>query len=1274
MPALALAALLWGTPLWATPTENNSIRVLPALGKIVVDGKTGDWDLSGGLFICDNVETQRDTLAVWTYAMYDRDNLYLLAHFKDETPLNNPGQTLADFGWNGDCLQVRFLTHPDTPDQLNSVINAWKGVDGKDVVQLDSPLTHHGPWGEDVKPQGAQQAFQTDADGKGYTQEIALPWKLLMHDGQPPEAGSLMHMTFEPNFTVGVGGRMSLKDNFTAGRSVDRVFQFMNTPGWGPALFVAKAKVKPQPVRLADGREFPTRLAGGAPVVAWAGLMNTSEAPGFKPITFAMPSDGYVSLHIKNAQGQVVRQLLNAAFFTKGPHTVKWDGLPTPNLRLSGPPLPAGAYTWSALFHTGIGLKLRGWANNSGQVPWDNGPASNWGGDEGVPVTVAADDWGVYLGWTGAEAGHALVATDTQGRVRWHNTRGGMGGVKSVAADGGVVYVLDGSAGSLYKLAAADGSYLSWGAGDAADLAVKSLGGGDAQAPLDKADSIAALGGKLFLAFGAAGKVAVVDGKTGTLEKMLDVPAPGSLWARSATQLYAVSGGNSVVVANPQDGRTKEVLAGLYKAAGLSGAADGTLYVGVGGAADASTDQVQVFDPSGKRLHTLGRAGGRVSRGAWDPNSFLNVSALAVDSTGGLWAAENTDYPKRFSTWNPQDGTFRKEFFGPTLYGGLGGAINPRAPNLMVGSGCEWRLDPKTGQATCLGVITREGMGASRFATGANGRLYLVVAPGWYVFGPSPFITIYERLGDADYKPRARFDFEGKDSAAKTHYWADANGDERQQPDEVTTVPGELQFNNWYLGVTPTLTLYRGRSQWKVAGFTPAGAPLYNLASPVALPATDPGMADSQNTDVGLGSADDRLVLYEGNYLADRTTFRAFDIASGRMLWSYPNNFVGVHGSHNATGPEVGMIRGSYGVLGTAKLPDPIGNVWAIGTNVGEWHLLTGDGFYLTRLFEPDALKVHFPEQPVPGADMSEAPPGLGGEDFGGSLTLGTDGKLYVQAGKTAFWNLEVTGLESVRALPGGRVSLVAADLPKARAIREAQLQVVQGKKTASVKRGMPAFSGNLDADFKGSDVVTFKKGDDAVVRSAAAWDAQTFSVGWDVAGSRAWTNSAKAPEDMYLSGDTVDLQLGTDPAAPKDRSEAALGDLRLSIGSFGGKPTAVLYRRVSAQKRPKPFNSGVFHNYVMDYVGVVPDVKITVTRGDKGTTIEAAVPLAVLGLKPTEGLALRGDFGATYGDPAGQRTRLRVYWSNQQTGIVDDAVAELMMQPRNWGDLKLVP
>ena len=71
------------------------------------------------------------------------------------------------------------------------------------------------------------------------------------------------------------------------------------------------------------------------------------------------------------------------------------------------------------------------------------------------------------------------------------------------------------------------------------------------------------------------------------------------------------------------------------------------------------------------------------------------------------------------------------------------------------------------------------------------------------------------------------------------------------------------------------------------------------------------------------------------------------------------------------SGSATGMIRGAYDVVGTGKLPEPIGDIFVIGTDKGEWHMLTGDGYYLSRLFEADPLKIRWPdpatEDPVAG-------------------------------------------------------------------------------------------------------------------------------------------------------------------------------------------------------------------------------------------------------------------------------------------------------------------
>ncbi|MBM4020304.1 MAG: hypothetical protein FJ288_18615 [Planctomycetes bacterium] len=62
---------------------------------------------------------------------------------------------------------------------------------------------------------------------------------------------------------------------------------------------------------------------------------------------------------------------------------------------------------------------------------------------------------------------------------------------------------------------------------------------------------------------------------------------------------------------------------------------------------------------------------------------------------------------------------------------------------------------------------------------------------------------------------------------------------------------------------------------------------------------------------------------------------------------------------------------------------------------------------------------------------------------------------------------------------------------------------------------------------------------------------------------------------------------------------------------------------------------------------------------------------LAALGLKLTHGQAPRGDFGATHGEKSGKETLLRTHWNNQTTGIVNDEVFELRMEPKNWRELE---
>jgi hypothetical protein len=1266
----------------ATETEHLGIRVLPAPGRMTIDGRIDDWDLTGGLFVCGDAEKQRDEFGTWIHAMYDAERLYLLARWVDHTPMNNPGSLAGGYGFQGDCLQVRFITAQGTPRQTVTNWTCWRDRDGKDAmhVELGGKLSTF----LDYKAKGAQQAFAANADGKGYVQEMAIPWKLILPGGAPPlRTGDSFIMTVEPNFTIGSQSRMSNKDIFKAGVAIDRVFTFTNLASWGIATLEPQGHVAPRPVRLSDGREFPVRLENGLPTIDWTGLIKSREFVGFKPLHFELSHDGYVSLVIKDREGVVVRHLLNADFFLKGQHEIKWDGLTTWIWRTPGQPVPAGTYTWSAICHQGIGLTYRGFAGSSG-IPWDNGMTTGWGGDQGPPSWVASDALGLYLCWQGAEAGKGLVACDTRGHVRWKMNRGGFGGAEFIAVDRGAVFVAPGAMG-IYRLDAKTGAYTEWSALHRTNLALTDIW----PDPKGKPESFAgmdAAGGKVYLTFGEprirkqgvkieSDLIVVLDGQTGKVLKKLasSVHDPGAIKAVSDTLLYVIAGGRDVVAVNPQTGAARPVVRNLSEASAVTVDKQGNLFVSVRG----GQQQVRAFTAAGKPLGEIGNRGGRQRLGPWQPGGMLNPRGLVIDTEGQLWVAEQDFFPSRFSVWrlrNSRDatsGSLAKEFLGPTHYGASGGAISPDDPNVMVGTGCEWKLDPRTGRATCVGVFERALHSFAQFCRGSNGRAYLAVnIPHLYMEGPVQGIQIFERLGPAQYKLRAAIRCHQKEKT--TDFWADRNNDGVIQPDEVVTLPQAFSYGGYYtwsIYLSRDLTLTGGSAtngpggvMVKVKGFTSCNAPIYDTEHATTTPA--PGGA--------VASPDNKLLLSIGPGPGPwGNRLICLDARSGKAFWSYPCNWFGVHGSHEAPGPESGLLRGVFGMVGSAKLGSPIDNLWALNTNVGEWHLFSSNGYYLGRLFQSDLLKVQWPDAAVPGADMSNTPPGAGGEDFGGSLVQGRDGKIYVEAGKTAYWNLRVTGLEDVKEIAKGTIAIGEDDVKLARSVCERQFQAAVGKRQLAAKRLTPKFTGNIDGDFQGSKPVAYRKTDESEARSVVAWDERNLYLGWRVTDKTPWVNGATEPAMLYLSGDTVDLQLATNPKADPKRTEAAAGDLRLSIGNFQGKPTAVLYRRVAVGKKPRSFNSGVFKNYVMQYVDVLPAAQLKVVSGKDFYTVEAAVPLAALGLEPRAGQTLRGDLGVTFGDPAGQRTRLRSYWSNQHTGIVDDAVDELMLRPTYWGEIQ---
>jgi len=587
----------------------------------------------------------------------------------------------------------------------------------------------------------------------------------------------------------------------------------------------------------------------------------------------------------------------------------------------------------------------------------------------------------------------------------------------------------------------------------------------------------------------------------------------------------------------------------------------------------------------------------------------------------------------------------------------------------MIGSGCEWKLDKASGRASCVGVVFRGKWHNARFGTGKDGRVYAAIGGGWPKREP---VHIFERLGAGQWKLRTRISTTGvKENSAFNNVtvWADGNGDEKEQPDEVHNYEKELGgwIDGWYMYMNQALTFSGGQYRIDVTGWTPCGAPEYDLSKALKLPVPDDlGRRGGMVAQKGLVSADGNYVIYNGHYGVSHSDFPVYDIRSGRKVFAYPNNYVGVHGGHHAPPPRRGLISGAYDIVGTVKQPAPLGNLFVIGTDKGEWHILSSSGYYVSRLFESNPMKIKWPDEAIPGANINTTPPGMGAEDFGGSIILADDGTMYVQAGKTAFINNRVSGLDSVRVLGKGKVKISARDTLTAQEFKVKYLSVGDSEKRHALKKKSVVFTDNPNRDF-GDKGIGY--GDELNrIGTCMAYDDENLYMTWQVSDKTPWVNGSTGFENLYAGGDTVDLQIGTDPVADKKRNGAVKGDLRLSIGQFQGKDTAVLYRKISDEKAPKTFYSGTRKNgYTMALVKRLENVTIRtkVNKGQyPGYLVQAAIPLKELGFTPEPGLTLRGDVGVTYSDPEGKDTNLRVYWANQATGIVADEVEELRMQP----------
>jgi len=171
--------------------------------------------------------------------------------------------------------------------------------------------------------------------------------------------------------------------------------------------------------------------------------------------------------------------------------------------------------------------------------------------------------------------------------------------------------------------------------------------------------------------------------------------------------------------------------------------------------------------------------------------------------------------------------------------------------------------------------------------------------------------------------------------------------------------------------------------------------------------------------------------------------------------------------------------------------------------------------------------------------------------------------------------------------------------------------------------------------------------------------------------------NAGRSLPHLFKTGGALDLMIGADPKADAGRRTAAAGDARLVVTRVEGRTAAVLYRPMAPREGREPtLFSSPLRTIAFDRVDDVSrDVTLAsaVTKNKEGNRdvglFEVSVPLALLGLAPRPGLAVRGDVGVLRGN--GFLTLDRVYWSNKATGLTSDEPSEAELTPHLWGRLE---
>jgi len=1232
-----------------TMSFNSEILVLPAPGPVTVDGKTDDWDLSAGVFSYNDPQVAARH-SVWTHLMWDAKGVYLLGRYRDDTPFVNATKGI-DFSksWLGDCYQARVIFDNRTDDEHQMHIDMYYSrPDGRGYIAVKHgghkdrpPYDETGPsradqlarWGNDMTAVGGLIAFGRWPDSKGYDMEVFWPWTAIRTSGRQMKPGEEFVFGLEAFWSDSNGENPfhRLADGIRD-EGVNRIFMFSARDGWGRAVIADKGNRTITAQQEALHRDRLARFADFG-------------TEGSVKIDYTLPEARDVTIAIDNAEGLRVRSLIGQYPRAAGRNTDWWDCLDD-----DGNPVKPGRYDVTVVHHRPLGLKYRTSLYNAATPPWrSDGPFRLWGSNHGYPTSVATDGRHTVLFFTGTEGMSGMMLVDANGLVQWADVNEFQDGTM----DDRYVYGLSRSGWQnvvlLQRNRLSDGKVEPFE--DEKRLPNQVIVKGDWQKASDYS-TLALAHGRLW-ALMPGFRFIVADPKTGLAERELPADRYAAVTDRNG-RLYALTTDGAVVLLDAEGNVSRE----CFRTSGVTRG----VRLGIDLAekrfavTDAATNQIVLFDDTGRRLGALGRAYAGETRpaGRFVETDFVRPIGSDFDAQGRLWVAEGSPNCKRVTRWSA-DGKLEDQFWGAADYGAMCAFPIVADATRFIAHGVEFEVDahpePYRRKTAERPLLNQPFLARTRgLVHRVNGRDYACAAPG---YGNPKKLEMFLRDADGVFRPILRLDLRqrvhrnGQWIVEPGQAWLDLDGNHAEDAGETFAV--DCAGTYWANGcVRPDdlAILTTDNKLFVPTGFTEKGIPVYDFAHPRTTGDGTPYLQTRKSTGTP--------VIDRAGNVSDGIRFFAADGRHGH----YPNRW----GRHDAPAARRGALIAPFRVNGVVEDVPGVGAALAVGGDRGQWFLLSTDGLYLGAICQDTKGEVVLDETFI------------GQEAFGGFFWRDrASGRPMVQIGHSCYTILELTGLETTvkeRLTVEVDVEQIAAgerivQARVAREIREPASIVIN--EVRSLPTAAPAAL--LDAGTTllpgATDTFVAEEGDPSRwFRASLCHDRRELGIAFQVADASPWCNAEGRYTHAFIGGDAVDVKLDV----------PGVGPIRILAAPVDGKPTAVFWRKRSPCKGFEitySVGNNLANAETFEEVRRLDSAKIDVNVAANGYAVLVRVPLKDVDLDRVEPGKLKGTVGVIHSNPAGNNRVARIYWHDKETGLVSDVPSEARLRTEGFGDME---